>query len=156
MMFDDLMEHNMSQNEVKISLIQMKMVKDVSSNLKKAVSMIHEAANGGAEIVCLPELFSTQYFPQYDLSDNALRCNIPHDAVPGEICSVLSSAALDNNIILIGGSLFEKCNDHFFNTSVTFNSDGKLLGKYRKTHIPHDEKFYEQSYFEKGDTGFNS
>ena len=57
-MFDDLMEHNMSQNEVKISLIQMKMVKDVSSNLKKAVSMIHEAANGGAEIVCLPVFYT--------------------------------------------------------------------------------------------------
>ena len=132
----------MSQNEVKISLVQMKMAKNVSSNLKKAVSMIHEAASGGADIVCLPELFSTQYFPQYDLSDCTLRDNIPHDTIPGKICSILSSAALDNNIILIGGSIFEKYVDHFFNTSVTFNPVGKQIGKYRKIHIPHDEKFY--------------
>lgn len=132
----------------------MSMVKDPDSNLHKAISMINEASAEGADIICLPELFTTQYFPQYDLSPGEPKNRIPHDTMPGKISKALSSAASDNNVILIGGSIFEECSGHFFNTAGIFGPDGNILGKYRKTHIPHDEKFYEQSYFEEGDTGF--
>ncbi|WP_400259825.1 nitrilase-related carbon-nitrogen hydrolase [Candidatus Methanomassiliicoccus intestinalis] len=145
----------MSTNEAKLSLVQMKMVSEPSANLKKAVAMIAEAAAEGAEIVCLPELFSTPYFPQYDLDPGASKYKIPHDTVPGEISRVLSKAAADNQVILVGGSIFEEAEGHFFNTSLLFDQQGQTIGVYRKTHIPHDEKFFEQSYFEPGDTGFS-
>jgi len=144
----------MNTNEVVLGLVQMDMASDPKANLGRALSMIDDAAGRGAQIVCLPELFATPYFPQYDMTDGRKRDDAPHDTIPGETDQALSAAAKANGIVLVGGSIYEKAGEHFYNTAMVYGPDGGVLGKYRKTHIPHDEDFYEQSYFEPGDTGF--
>ncbi|KQM11160.1 hypothetical protein AOA80_09695 [Methanomassiliicoccales archaeon RumEn M1] len=141
-------------NEVVLGLVQMGMASDPRTNLRKAAAMVREAAEGGAQVVCLPELFATPYFPQYQLESASDRERVPHDVIPGTITDALSAMARDNGVVLVGGSIYEKAGEHFFNTALVHGKDGSMLGKYRKTHIPHDENFYEQNYFDRGDTGF--
>lgn len=144
----------MNTNDVVLGLVQMEMTSDPKANLSKAFDMVEEAAGKGAQIVCLPELFATPYFPQYELESASERDNVPYDIIPGDTANALSDMARDNGVVLVGGSLYEKAGEHFFNTTLVHGRDGSLLGKYRKTHIPHDENFYEQNYFDRGDTGF--
>jgi len=144
----------MSTSEVVLGLVQMGMASDPQTNLRKAVDMIGEAAGKGAQVVCLPELFATPYFPQYDVSAERKREDVFHDTIPGEVDRALSAAAQANGVVLVGGSIYERSGDRLFNTSPVYGPDGGLLGTYRKTHVPHDENFFEQSYFDRGDTGF--
>jgi agmatine deiminase len=144
----------MSIRKVTIGLVQMSMAEEPQANIRKAVTMIAEASAKGADVVCLPELFSTKYFPQYDTVDGRHREQAPHEVVPGPITSELSKAAAEAKVVLIGGSIYEKDGTHFYNTAPVFDQSGRMLGRYRKTHIPHDENFYERSYFEPGDSGF--
>lgn len=146
----------MNTNNVVLGLVQMGMTSDPQTNLQKAAAMVKEAAEGGAQVVCLPELFTTPYFPQYELGSASDRENVPHDTVPGAAADALSTMARDNGVVLVGGSIYEKAGERFFNTALVHGRDGSLLGKYRKTHIPHDENFYEQNYFDRGDTGFQA
>lgn len=142
----------MEQRVVTVGLIQMAMEESLEANIKKAESMTAEAAAKGAKIVALPELFGSPYF-----------CQIPKDArafatfaesIPGSTTKRLSELAKKHQIVLVGGSIFEKAADgKFYNTACVFGPDGKTLGTYRKTHIPHDPAFYEQDYFTPGDTG---
>lgn len=137
-------------DKVKVALIQMGMVSDHKKNLGKALEMIGEAAKKGANIVCLPELFSGLYFCQKEHDDGAFN---EAETIPGPTTQVLSEVAKKNGIVLVGGSIFEKASEKFYNTAMVFGPDGKLLGTYRKTHIPHDPDFFEQNYFSAGDTG---
>lgn len=135
---------------ITIGLIQMGMVKDVNENLSKAIDYIEKAARKGAEIICLPELFSTLYFPQKEKGDVSGFA----EEISGYTTNTLSNIAKKNRVILIGGSILEKKGSKFYNTSTVFNEDGKLLGIYRKIHIPHDPCFYEKNYFSPGDLGY--
>ena len=135
---------------ITLGLVQMSMTSDKQQNLGKALRMIGEAAKKGARIVCLPELFTTTYFPQ-GVKFNAQAIAEP---IPGPTTALLSQAAKENKVILVGGSICEATGKKLFNTTVVFDESGKLIGKYRKMHIPHDPYFYEQNYFEKGDLGY--
>lgn len=138
-----------------VGLVQMRMAESMDRNLEHAVSLVKEASDKGAQVVCLPELFATPYFPQREgSSPKDMRDSDLADTIPGRATRALSSAAKENGIVLIGGSIYELDKGRLFNTSVVFGADGKELGRYRKTHIPHDENFFEQHYFDKGDTGF--
>jgi len=142
----------MTRRKVRLGLLQMRMQEDPISNLERAVALIERAANGGANLVCLPELFTTKYFAQYEAKDE-----VPSellDTVPGKASGLLSAAARKNGVVVIGGSIFESDKDKMFNTSMVFDPRGKLLGIYRKTHIPQDQHYFEQEYFTPGDTGF--
>jgi agmatine deiminase len=136
--------------KVKIGLVQMGMSPDKFRNVDKAVRGIRDAAGKGANIVCLPELFTSPYFPQEERT-SAKRYA---EAVPGETTDALSEAAEANGVVVVGGSLFERDGEKLFNTTPVFDEKGKLLGKYRKMHVPHDPSFYEQNYFERGDLGY--
>jgi predicted amidohydrolase len=129
---------------VSIGLIQMGMADDKSQNLDKAVRMIGEAASKEAQIICLPELFTSLYFPQHEISKEK---PVP---IPSSITRTLSEAARDNHVVLIGGSIYEKSGRKSYNTSLIFDQTGKILGKYRKVHLPQDPGFYEQDYFSRG------
>jgi predicted amidohydrolase len=129
---------------VTLGLVQMSMSEDREENLSKALGMIDEAASKGAKIVCLPELFATRYFPQTEESE------LQPEKIPGPTSKFLSNAARKNNIVLVGGSIYEIDKNKKYNTSVVFDEQGSLLGKYRKVHIPEDESFYEQDYFRSG------
>jgi predicted amidohydrolase len=140
--------------KVTLGLVQMSMLPDPLENLAKAIDMIEEAAAMGAEIICLPELFGSTYFAQYSNLQGGIIEGVPIETIPGDVTDALSACALESRVILVGGSIYEKEECDLFNTCVTFDQDGKILGKYRKVHIPHDERFFEQHYFSPGDLGF--
>uniref|UniRef100_A0A224XVE0 omega-amidase n=1 Tax=Panstrongylus lignarius TaxID=156445 RepID=A0A224XVE0_9HEMI len=112
----------------KIALIQMKVGKDKTENIKRAVNMISEAKESGSDMVVLPECFNspygTSYFAQYA------------EKVPtGETCEALSKAAEDNEIYLVGGSLPEIEGNKYYNTSPVWNPRGDLICTHRKIHL---------------------
>lgn len=142
----------MQKRIVQVGLIQMSMADSLESNLQKAESMVAEAAKKGAKIIALPELFATPYFCQIPKDPRAFASFA--EAIPGPTSKRLSELAKKHQIVLVGGSIFEKAPDgKFYNTACVFGPDGTMLGTYRKTHIPHDPAFYEQDYFTPGDTG---
>jgi predicted amidohydrolase len=131
--------------EVKIGLVQMKMAQDRQSNLQKASKLISVAAREGAQIVCLPELFDGPYFPQEETSP------LKPQSIPNDATDMLSLAAKENEVVLVGGSLYESYRGKAYNTAMVFDERGKALGAYRKVHLPQDPGFYEQDYFAPGD-----
>lgn len=138
-------------NKIKIGLVQTKAEDNINVNLEKTKEFIHEAAKEKADFVCLQELFATSYFAQKEDKEFFKIAQ----KIPGKITDFLSNTAKDNKITLIGGSLFEKDdNNKYYNTSLVFNGHGKIIAKYRKIHIPHDPKYYEQFYFSPGNLGF--
>jgi N-carbamoylputrescine amidase len=135
---------------MRIGLVQTKVGDKPSDNLDKIAGFIRAAAKKGAHIVCLQELFAYRYFAQtkddrfFDLAE----------PVPGPLSEFLRDCAATNRVWLIGGSIYEKSSGKFYNTSLIYSPKGVLAGKYRKMHIPHDPKYYEQYYFSPGDLGY--
>lgn len=137
-------------NKVKIGLVQAKVDEDLSKNLKKTGSMIETAAKKGASIVCLQELFSSRYFCQ---KEDKKAFSLA-EKIPGKTSEFLSEQARKNRITLVGGSIFEKSDDVYYNTCLIFDKNGKEICKYRKVHIPYDPLYHEQFYFKPGNFGF--
>jgi N-carbamoylputrescine amidase len=137
---------------VKVGLIQMSCGQDPDQNLKKAIKRIGEAAKKGAQMVCLQELFRSQYFCQTE--DIALFKLA--EEIPGPTTEALAKVARQNKVVILA-SLFEKRTAGVYhNTAVVIDSDGKISGKYRKMHIPDDPLYYEKFYFTPGDLGFQT
>ena len=141
--------------KITIGLVQMAMSPTPEQNLAHALDLISQAAKRGAQIVCLPELFTSQYFPQYENEKHEAAKNFA-ETIPGKTTEALARAAQQNSIVLVGGSIYEKDGSKLYNTSAVFDEKGKMLGKYRKMHVPHDDCFYEENYFSKGDLGFQA
>ncbi len=142
----------MSLGMTKIALIQMRCGPEPEKNFERAVGFIRDAAKQGAQIVCLPELFRSQYFCQTEDHKNFDLA----EAVPGKSTSVLGDLARELGIVIIA-SLFEKRSAGLYhNTAVIIDGDGNLLGKYRKMHIPDDPLYHEKFYFTPGDLGFQA
>jgi N-carbamoylputrescine amidase len=136
----------------KVGLVQMSCTPDPDENLNGAVERIREAAGKGARVVCLPELFRTQYFCQ---REDAALFDLA-ETIPGPTTTLLSQVARQQGIVLIA-SLFEKRTAGIYhNTAVVFDADGSLRGIYRKMHIPDDPLYYEKFYFTPGDLGFRA
>jgi agmatine deiminase len=135
---------------VSIGLIQTTVSDNVASNMEKTMRRIEDASRKGAQIVCLQELYRTRYFPQAEKQDVS---NLA-ETVPGESTRAFSALAKKNRIVIIA-PIFEKAaNGKNYNSAVVIDADGKILGVYRKVHIPNDPFFYEKNYFEAGDTGY--
>jgi N-carbamoylputrescine amidase len=134
----------------KAGLIQMKCSLDPGENFAKAEKRIKEAAERGAQIICLQELFRSQYFCREenpDLFDLA-------EPIPGPSSEALGKLAKKLGVVIVG-SLFERRTAGVYhNTAIVIDADGTLLGKYRKMHIPDDPLYYEKFYFTPGDLGF--
>jgi len=135
-----------------LGLVQMRCEAAPEANLEKAVAAVHKAADLGAEIICLPELFRAHYFCQrqdpalFDLAE----------PIPGPSSERLSRAAKETGAVVVG-SLFERrAPGVYHNTAAVFDADGRLLGLYRKMHIPDDPLYFEKYYFTPGDTGFRA
>jgi len=138
--------------QFKVGLVQMSMSDDPEANLGKAVARIREAAEQGATLVCLPELFRTQYIGQRE--DHALFDLA--EAVPGPTTETLGKIAKENGVVVIA-SLFERrAAGLYHNTAAVIDADGKVKGIYRKMHIPDDPSYYEKFYFTPGDLGFRA
>ena len=133
-----------------IGLIQMSCSPDPRENFAKAEARIREAAGRGAQIICLQELFRSQYFCR---EENADLFELA-EPIPGPSTESLSKLARSLNVAIVG-SLFERrAAGVYHNTAVITDADGSLLGKYRKMHIPDDPLYYEKFYFTPGDLGF--
>jgi N-carbamoylputrescine amidase len=133
--------------EFKLGLVQMRCTPDPARNLARAIEMVRQAATRGAAIVCLPELFRSQYFCQtedhanFDLAES----------IPGPSTEALGQVAAELGIVIVA-SLFERrAAGLYHNTAVIIDGDGKSVGKYRKMHIPDDPLYYEKFYFTPGD-----
>ncbi|MEM1923318.1 MAG: nitrilase-related carbon-nitrogen hydrolase [Nitrososphaerota archaeon] len=135
--------------KVKVGLIQMRMSDDVWQNLEKALSMLDEAASRGARVACLPELFTTKYFPQTrGVATSGLEIS------PEIVLRRISELAGRLGMVVVAGSIIEREGEALYNTSFVINSDGAVLGRYRKTHLPDDECFWEEHYFAPGNLGY--
>jgi N-carbamoylputrescine amidase len=125
---------------------------DPEKNLQHAIDHVQQAAKLGAQIVCLPELFQTQYFCQ---REDATLFDLA-ESIPGPTTAKLSEVAKQLRIVLIA-SLFERrAPGVYHNTAVIFDADGSPRGLYRKMHIPDDPLYYEKFYFTPGDLGFRA
>ncbi len=136
--------------KVKASAVQMQCTTDVKENINKAELLVRKAAQDGANIILLPELFERQYFCQerrYDYYAFAKPLN-ENDAV----IHFKSVAAELSAVIII--SFYERDGNRLFNSVAVIDADGEVLGVYRKTHIPDDHYYQEKFYFIPGDTGF--
>jgi N-carbamoylputrescine amidase len=137
---------------VSVALVQMSCEPKPAANLKKAIARIAEAAKSGAQIVCLQELFRSQYFCQTeDIELFKLA-----ETIPGASTESLSKVARQKKVVIIA-SLFEKrAAGVYHNTAVIIDANGKIAGKYRKMHLPDDPLYYEKFYFTPGDLGFQT
>ena len=142
----------MASEKFQLGLVQMSASPDPDKNLRHAIDRVREASGKGAQIVCLPELFQTQYFCQ---REDAALFDLA-EPIPGPATAKLSEVAKQLKIVLIA-SLFEKrAPGVYHNTAVMLDSDGSLRGIYRKMHIPDDPLYYEKFYFTPGDLGFKA
>ncbi len=141
-----------ANDKVVLGLVQMSCAEAKQANLTKAVERIAQAADSGAQIVCLQELFATRYFCQTE--DH--RRFAEAEPLDGPTNQALSDAARRHQIVVVG-SLFERrAAGLYHNTAVVYDADGSQLGVYRKMHIPDDPHYYEKFYFTPGDLGFRS
>ncbi len=138
--------------KTKIGLVQSRCGSDKQNNLKRTLNGIADAAGRGARIVCLQELFLTQYFCQ---EEDSARFSLAEE-IPGPTTTRLSEAAKAHDCVIIA-SLFEKrAPGIYHNTAAVIDADGSYLGKYRKMHIPDDPNYYEKFYFTPGDLGYRT
>lgn len=142
----------MPKQTTTVGLVQMRCVKEAAANFENAERFIREAAKQGAQVVCLPELFLSEYFCQSE--DHA--CFQLAEPIPGPTTKKMEVLAKELKVVLIA-SLFERrAPGLYHNTAAILDADGTYLGKYRKMHIPDDPLFYEKFYFTPGDLGFRS
>ena len=141
-----------ASSSVTLGLVQMRCTTDPDANLKKALQGIREAAGRGAQIVCLQELFRSQYFCQ---TEDHKFFGLA-EPVPGPSTEVLSELSAELGVVIVA-SLFEKRAEGLYhNTAAVLDADGTYLGKYRKMHIPDDPQYFEKFYFTPGDLGFRA
>src|SRR5438876_7489843 len=142
----------MNSNQTRVALVQMQCGPEPDKNFAQAVDFIREAAGQGAQIICLPELFRSQYFCQ---SEDHKNFGLAEE-IPGRSTSALGDVARATGVVIIA-SLFEKRSAGVYhNTAAIIDGDGRLLGKYRKMHIPDDPLYHEKFYFTPGDLGFQA
>jgi len=141
-----------SAEAFRVGLVQMSCSMDPDENLAKAEDRIRDAASRGAQVVCLQELFRSQYFCReedpgfFDLAET----------IPGPSTERLAKIARDKRVVVIA-SLFEKrAAGVYHNTAAIIGDDGNLIGIYRKMHIPDDPLYFEKFYFTPGDLGFRT
>jgi agmatine deiminase len=136
-----------TNHTVKIGLIQTAVSENIAENMAKTKQKIIQAAEKGAQIICLQELYRTRYFPQEENVDAAPLA----ESIPGESTETFVELAKKHKVVIIA-PLYEKgAEGKFYNTAVIIDADGSILGIYRKAHIPYDPYFYEKDYFAPGE-----
>jgi N-carbamoylputrescine amidase len=143
---------SVTKNKTTLGVIQMRCTPQPDENFAHALDLVRSAAHDGANIICLPELFRSQYFCQAEDHEYFKLA----EEIPGPSTEALSAVARELNIVIVA-SLFEKRGPGVYhNTAAILDADGAYLGKYRKMHIPDDPLFYEKFYFTPGDLGFRA
>ncbi len=138
--------------KVTLGLLQHACSARPAENLKKTLVLTEQAAKKGARIICTQELFRSRYFCQSEDHEFFKLA----ERIPGPSTEAFQKIAKKHKVVIIA-SLFEKRSAGLYhNTAVIIDADGKLLGIYRKMHIPDDPLYYEKFYFTPGDTGFRA
>jgi N-carbamoylputrescine amidase len=140
----------MTSKTLRVALLQERDRGSIEANLAAIDVATARAAVDGAQLVLLQELHNGPYFCQHENVDEFDRA----ESIPGDSSERLSALARRHGVVLVA-SLFERrAAGLYHNTAVVFDSDGTLVGKYRKMHIPDDPGFLEKFYFTPGDLGF--
>ncbi len=138
------------QRKFTIGLIQMACLPDPQANLHQAEFRVAAAADAGAQVICLPELFRSQYFCQREdvaLFDLA-------EPIPGPSTQALGKIARQKKVVVIASVFERRVAGVYHNSAAVIDADGGVAGVYRKMHIPDDPAYYEKFYFTPGDLGF--
>lgn len=135
-----------------IGLLQLAFSTDTNDNLKKTLSWVKKSAKKGAQVICLPELYRSQYFCQKEDSSTFDLA----ETIPGKSTTAFQKAAKENKVVIIVPLFEKRAPGVYHNSAVIIDADGKILGTYRKMHIPDDPSYYEKYYFTPGDIGFKS
>lgn len=137
---------------VRLALWQPAISPEPETNLTRAIAAAEEAARGGAQIFCTPELFRTRYLCQ---SEDHANFDLA-EPVPGPATQALAAVARSRQMVIVASIFERRAPGLFHNTAVVLDADGALVGRYRKMHIPDDPRYYEKFYFTPGDLGFQA
>lgn len=136
----------------KIAVVQLNLNNTPENNLQKCLSWVRDAANQGADVICLPELYSSHYFCQSEDTDMFALA----EPLYGVSFQAFSALAKELGVVIIVPFFEKRMAGIYHNSAYIINSDGTNAGLYRKMHIPDDPHFYEKFYFTPGDTGFKT
>ena len=137
-------------DKVVVGLIQMSCAAEPRLNLDKAIAKTEETAKRGAQIICTQELFGAHYPCQtedpkfFDLAE----------PIPGPTTEALGAVAKARKIIIVASIFERRAAGVYHNTAAVIDEAGKIVGRYRKMHIPDDPRYYEKFYFTPGDLDF--
>lgn len=141
-----------TQGKFTAGLIQMTMTPSPEENLQRAISRIEDAARAGAEVICLPELFRSQYFCQ---REDAALFDLA-EPIPGPTTDALGKVAKQTRAVVVAPIFERRAPGLYHNSAAVIDADGEVVGLYRKMHIPDDPAYYEKFYFTPGDLGFQA
>lgn len=135
---------------VRVGLIQMSCTENKEENVTKALSLAEKAVQDGAKIICFQELFHTHWFPRSVDSENYCLA----EPVDGPTVTMMVNFAKKNQVVIIV-PIYEKAEEGiYYNSAVVIDADGKVLGTYRKNHVPHIPLWEEKFYFAPGNNGY--
>jgi N-carbamoylputrescine amidase len=140
------------ERKYKVSVIQLNLNDNPENNLKKCLSWIRDAARLGAEVISLPELYSSHYFCQSEDVENFSLA----EPLYGKSFTAFSSLAKELGVVIIVPFFEKRMAGIYHNSAYIIDADGSEAGLYRKMHIPDDPHFYEKFYFTPGDLGFKT
>jgi N-carbamoylputrescine amidase len=141
-----------SASRFTIGLVQMAARPDPEENLQRAVYFVEQAAALGAQMICLPELFRSQYFCQ---REDAALFDLA-EPIPGSSTDALGRVAREKRVTIIAPVFERRAAGLYHNSAAFIDPEGKVSGVYRKMHIPDDPAYYEKFYFTPGDLGFRA
>jgi N-carbamoylputrescine amidase len=142
----------MPKRKYKISVIQLNLNDVAENNLKKCISWVRDAASQGAEVILLPELYSSHYFCQSEDVDNFALA----EPLYSTSFIAFSELAKELGVVIIVPFFEKRMAGIYHNSAYIIDADGTEAGLYRKMHIPDDPHFYEKFYFTPGDLGFKA
>ena len=142
----------MAKRKYKISVIQLNLNDVAENNLKKCISWVRDAASQGAEVILLPELYSSHYFCQSEDVDNFALA----EPLYSTSFIAFSELAKELGVVIIVPFFEKRMAGIYHNSAYIIDTDGTEAGLYRKMHIPDDPHFYEKFYFTPGDLGFQA
>lgn len=135
---------------IRLSLIQHSYKNSTEKTVQEVETHIRTAASEGAQVICLQELFNTNYFCSSVKQENFKLA----ESIPGSTTDKLSALASELSVVLLVPIFEKEAPGLYFNSLAVIDADGSLLGKYRKMHIPEDPGFHEKYYFTPGDLGY--
>ena len=141
-----------SASTLTVAAVQLSCSMDVDTNLENTIAQIETAARAGAKLICLQELFADRYFCQ---SENHEHFSLA-ESIPGPMTDKISMLARKLSLVIVVPLFERRSSGVFHNSAVVIESDGSIVGIYRKMHIPDDPYFFEKFYFTPGDLGFKN